>query len=576
MSERRVIATAAAIVMLGNVTSRLLGVVRELVIADRFGATAATSAFVAASTVPTMVYDLLIGGAISAALVPVFSEYVAAGKEDEPSRPPESQGREDKPSRPLESKGREDELRRAAGTVMALVTLLLAGAALLLAAVAPALVAVLVPGLDPALQEQTVALTRLALPAVVFLGLSGVTTALLNSRQVFSYPAFSVAMYNLGIIGCALFFAFSMGITSLVIGVLLGAILHLSLQLPALRRGSPVFAFDLRHPAVVRILRLYAPVALGLVVSQIGVVIDRNLASRTGDDSLAVLRFATTLVQFPVGLVVTATSTAILPTLSRHAAAPNTLAMEPRRVTIAQDDGSTGRSSRQSNASRRESGPYTRTLVMGLRMALLAIIPLTLLMIFERESLVRLLFQRGAFDTVATQRTALAFLYYAPQLPFVAIDLLLIAAFYARQNTRIPTLVGMAAVLVYLVAGVGLIQVMGMAGLALANTIQHTFHSLVLLALIWQSVGGLRGYGLGWTIGKSLIVSLAISGIWWPIAPSLASAFGTGQTVGLAAYLLVAGIVWSVGYCGLLYIWNVTEIRALWGVVHSKTARSAT
>ncbi|MCL5026403.1 MAG: murein biosynthesis integral membrane protein MurJ [Chloroflexi bacterium] len=381
MSERRAIVTAAAIVMSGNVASRLLGIVREQVIAYHFGNTAATSAFVAATTVPTMVYDLLIGGAISAALVPVFSEHIAVG--------------------------RDAELRQVAGTVMALVAVLLTGAALVLIALAPAVVGVLVPGLDPAVQEQAVGLTRLALPAVVFLGVSGVAAALLNARKTFTYPAFSGTMYNLGIIVAAVLFALSLGVTSLVVGVLIGAALHLGLQLSGLRRGMPVLCFNLRHPAVGRILRLYAPVALGLVVSQIGVVIDRNLASRTGDDSLAVLRFATTLVQFPVGMVVTATSTAILPTLSRQAT------LEPAR-RVADGRAQVG-AVVPVDADADMAGRYTRTLVMGLRVALLMIIPLMVMMIIEREALVRLVFQRGAFSAIGTQRTALAFLFYAPR-----------------------------------------------------------------------------------------------------------------------------------------------------------------
>jgi putative peptidoglycan lipid II flippase len=528
MSERRAIATAAAILMLGNVASRLLGVLRELVIADRFGATAATSSFVAASTVPTMVYDLLIGGAISAALVPVFSEYIATG--------------------------REVDLRRAAGTVMVLVTAVLAFCAAMLAIVAPSLVSLLIPGLDPALQAQTVTLTRLALPAAVLLGLSGVTTALLNSRQIFTYPSFSVAVYNIGIICGALLFAASLGVLSLVIGVLVGATLHLALQLPALRRSPPLLSFDLTHPAVRRILRLYAPVALGLVVSQIGVVIDRNLASRTGDDSLAVMRFATTLVQFPVGMVITATSAAILPTLSRHAATS----------AVAMLAGKPG----DEVPFRREA--YVQALVTGLRMALLAIIPITALMITEREPLIRLLFQRGAFDLVATQRTAQAFLAYAPQLPFVAIDLILIVAFYARQNTRFPTIAGVAGVIVFLVSGIALIQPLGMVGLALANTIQHTFHALLMLAVLWPQIGGLRGYGLGWVVSKASLVTLAIGCVWWMISQYFLI-FTPGQGyISLALYLTAAGLIWGILYCGLLYAWGVIECRLLANMVLSR------
>ncbi len=533
MSDRRAIVAAAAIVMLGNIASRFLGVFREQIIAYYFGDTATTSAFVAATTIPTMVYDLLIGGAISAALVPVFSELMASG--------------------------RETELRRAVGTVMVLVTLMLTVASLALIVLAPAVVSVLVPGLELAVQEQAIYLTRLALPAVVLLGLSGVAAAMLYARQTFTYPAFTGALYNLGIIVAALLFALYLGVTSLIVGVLIGTALHLLIQLFGLRRSMPALCFDLRSPVVTRIIRLYAPVALGLVISQIGIVIDRNLASRTGDDSLAVLRFATTLVQFPIGMVVTAATTAILPTLSRQAA------VVPSGRAADAGEGSPADEGREDGA-----GEYTRTLAAGLRMALLIIIPLMLLMIVEREGLVRLLFERGAFSAMGTQRTAQAFLFYAPQLPFVALDLLLISAFYSRQDTRTPMLVGVLGVGVFLSAGIVLIQVMGMPGLALANTVQHTVHSLVLLALIWRMVGGLQGYGLGPAIGQACVASVASGGIWWLVGPSVAAMLGTGHTIGLATYLMSAAMAWAVCYCGILYVWGVPEMRLAWRVARAR------
>ncbi len=539
LHERRAIIAAAVVVMVGNIASRLLGIAREQVIAYHFGDTAATSAFVAATTVPTMVYDLLIGGAISAALVPVFSEYAAAGM--------------------------EAELRRAVGTVMALVFLLLSASAVVLALLAAPLVSILVPGLELSAQAQAVHMTRLALPAAVLLGLSGVSTALLNARRVFTYPAFSGTMYNLGIIAAAVVFASSLNISSLAIGVVLGATLHMAVQFAGLRHDLRSLSFDLRHPAVSRIVRLYAPVALGLVVSQVGVVIDRNLASRTGDDSLAVLRFATTLVQFPVGMVIAAASTAILPTLSRHAASeygsPLNVRLDgqPAPPALCQE----GTSS------------YTRTLAMGLRLALLVVIPIMALMIVEREALVRLLFQRGAFSAMGTERTAMAFLFYAPQLPFVALDLLLIAAFYARQNTRLPTLVGIAGVLVFLASGLVLIQVMGMPGLALANTIQHTFHSLVLLAFIWRPVGGLAGYGLGRAVAQAGVASGLAAGVWWLLAPPLGQLLGLSGGIGLLLYLSVAGVAWAVVYGAVLWVWGVPELNLAWAALRRRLVGAA-
>jgi putative peptidoglycan lipid II flippase len=281
--------------MLGNVLSRLMGLVREQVIAALFGVQFATDVWVITATVPTMVYDLVISGAISAALIPVFSDYA--------------------------DERRREELSRVVSAVLSIATLVLALVVAALMLLAPQLVGLLGGGFDQELQALATYLVRLILPSVLFMGMAGVLTATLYSRQNFTLPAFSVAVYNLGIILGGLLLADRMGVTSLVAGVLLGAVMQVAIQLPGLRglRLRPVL--DLSHPGVRAILRLYAPVAVGLIVANIGVIIDRNLASRTGEGSIAAMRFATTLVQFPIGLVAVATSFAVLPSLSRLAAA---------------------------------------------------------------------------------------------------------------------------------------------------------------------------------------------------------------------------------------------------------------
>ena len=138
------------------------------------------------------------------------------------------------------------------------------------------------------------------------------------------------------------------------------------------------------------------------------------------------------------------------------------------------------------------------------------IVPASVGLAVLREPLVRLLFQHGAFNAEATARTALAFLCYSPSIPFAAIDQLLIFAFYARQNTVTPVLVGVAGVAVYLAVALTLLPTLGMAGLVLANSAQWIVHALILLALLWRAIGGLRGYGLGRSTLKVLAAGLAM------------------------------------------------------------------
>ena len=244
-----------------------------------------------------------------------------------------------------------------------------------------------------------------------------------------------------------------LGAASLALGVLVGAFLQLAAVAPGLRGTRVRLGFHPRHPAVRQILRLYAPVAAGLVISEIGVIVDRNLAWQTGEASVATMRYATTLVQLPLGLVATATSLAALPLLSRLV-----------------DDLPNFRS----------------TLASAMRLALLAIVPALAFLVVFAVPTFRLIYQRGAFDAAATATTANAFLFYAPQLPFVAVDQLLVYAFYARKNTVTPMLVGLGGVGVYLATALVLIGPFhaGLRGLVVANTLQNSLHAIVLLVLL--------------------------------------------------------------------------------------------
>jgi putative peptidoglycan lipid II flippase len=207
----------------------------------------------------------------------------------------------------------------------------------------------------------------------------------------------------------------------------------------------------------------------------VAVVLDRNLASWTGEQSLAWMQFATTLIQFPLGLISAAISLAILPTLSR-------LASEPEGLT-----------------------PFIETLSLGLRLVLVLIIPATVALFILAEPVVQLVFERGRFTAFDTQQTALALRLYLIGLPFAAIDQPLIFAFYARQNTLTPALAGLLGVGFYLVAALAplLFRPLQMTDLVLANSIQLMGHALVMLWLVHR-MASLRQQGLGSTLLKAL------------------------------------------------------------------------
>jgi putative peptidoglycan lipid II flippase len=515
VTTRSRLVSAAGLLLVASLGSRIFGLVRDQVIAGLFGESSVVSAFSTATTVPTLFYDLVIGGAVSAALVPVLSGVWEA-----------------------------DE-RREFGAVVG--TLLIGGTTLLIAIVATLFVLaepmtwLLGTGPTAETYAETVRFVRLVAPALIFLGLSGIATAVCYARQQFLFPALSISLFNVGIIAAALTFHQRLGGTSLAVGMLFGAALQCGVVLPGLRGSALRLQFRPNHPAVRKIVRLYAPVAVGLVVSEIGVVVDRNLANHTGETSVALMRFATNLVQLPLGLVATATSLAALPVLAR-------LVDEPDE--------------------------FRATLAAGLRLALLAILPLAAFLVVFATPVLRLLYERGAFDAAATDATARAFLLYAPQIPFVAVDQLLVYAFYARKNTLTPMLVGLGGVGVYLVTALALIGPLqlGVHGLILANTLQNSLHAVVLFALLTRAIGDVSRVGVGASLRQAVAAALG-SGLLAAAASRLVAE--PSGTVGLALYLAVLGLGLVTSYCVILLVMGQEEIRAVPRILRTRLSRGS-
>lgn len=500
--------------MAGNALGRIFGLVREQVIAGLYGATGETSSFATAATVPTMFYDLLIGGAISAAMVPVLARY------SDPARRP--------------------QLERLATALIAIV----AGAGLIAAALihlsAPILTWALGATSSAQFGEQTKDHLQTMAPAIFFLLLSAVVAAANYARSRHIWPALATSGFNIGLIAGALALSGVLGPTALAVGLLLGTIVQFLIHLPGLRDLRPRW-YDRKTMAEIgRMAKLYLPVLLGLVISQVGVIIDRNLAWRTGDDSVAIMRFATTLVQLPLGLVVTATSFAILADLSRSAG----------------DESSSGKAR------------FAGTLSQGLRFALALIIPATVGLAVMSQPVIEVLFQRGAFDFEATQRTALAFLIYSPQMPFVAVDQLLVFAFYARRDTLTPALVGLGGVLFYLAAGVISIGPLGLGvfGLILANTLQNSLHAIVLVIIMLRRTGSDWLHGVGKTVRISIFASILMAGLL-----TLA-----GSQIGWGTSGIVAGIVLGAAvYLAALRVQRSDEIALIAELIRRRLNRNS-
>jgi putative peptidoglycan lipid II flippase len=506
------LARAAAVLAVGNVASRVMGMARETVKANLFGASGLLSAFEIAAYVPTSLFDLIIGGMVNSALVPVFSEYAA--------------------------KAKREELWRLLSTVLSVATVALLLVVGLVELLAPQ-IAWLVGANefdDPELTAVAIRLMRLAAPAVFFLSIASILTGLLYALKRFTLPAFIGAVFNGTIVMVALLRPHE--IDSLVWGLLLGSLLQILLQLPALRDGRIRWNFHWRHPAIRRILRLYAPIVAGLVVTQLAVALSYNLATRTGDESITYMRYATTLYQFPLGLVVTALSIAILPTLSHQALG--------------------------------QLATFKRTLAEGIRLVVVLILPATAGLFALAVPIVALLFEHGNFLPENTATTALVLRVYLFGMPFAAVDQMLVFACYARKDTWRPALVGVLSVVVYSLTAVTLLNPLGLLSLMVADAVKHMVHMLMMLFVIQRHIGGLPDQGIMPAVLKSIVAALLTGGLAYLVAHFL---MGYLPLIGLVNKLLIvsgSGLAGLLAFVLLVRLLNIKDARALPGLLRRK------
>ncbi len=498
----RGIARAAGILALGNIASRILGLVRETVKANLFGASGLLSAFEVAAYVPTSLFDLIVGGMVSSALVPVFSDYA-----------PEE---------------RREALWRVVSTVLSIATAVLLIVVALVELLAPQVAAVLGANefSDPELTAVSIRLMRIVTPAVLFLGAASILTGALYALKRFTLPAFISAVNNGTVVAIALLWPEK--IESLAWGVLLGAVFQLVLQLPALRDARLRWRFDWHHPAIRRILRLYAPIVAGLVVNQLAVALSLYLANRTGDQSVSYMRFATTLIQFPLGLVVTALSIATLPTLSQQASA---------------------------------LADFKHTLAEGLRLVIALILPAMTGLFALAVPIVALLFQHGQFSAADTAMTALVLRVYLFGLPFAAVDQMLVFASYARKDTWRPALVGVISIVVYSITAVLLLNPLGLLSLMVADAVKHIVHTLTMLWLLRRHVGGLNGHGVTAVTLKSLLAALLTGLAAYAAAQFTAPLIPGGGILYKLAVVVVSGGAGLLVYAGMAFWLNISEAR---------------
>ena len=511
-ADKAQIARAAGLVMALFVISRVLGLLREMVISHQFGTGGDLDAYLAAFRLPDILFQIVAGGALASAFIPTFSAHLA----------------------------RQDDRGawRLASAIINLVLLLTSITAVLAALLAPWLVSsIIAPGFDAPRQALTAELMRLMLVTPVIFGVSGVIMGILNARQHFLLPALAPILYNLGIILGAMILAPDMGVRGLAVGVVAGALGHLLVQVPGLvqhgLRYTPILG--LRDPSVREVGRLMLPRVVGLAAVQINFLVNTILASGLVAGSLAAVNYAWLLMLLPQGVFAQSIATAAFPTFSTQAA-------------------------------RGQVAEMRSTLSATLRAILYLALPAAVGLVVLSRPLVQLIFERGAFTETSTEMVAWALAFFALGLPAHATVEIVVRAFYALHDTKTPVLVGIGAMALNVILSLVFIALfeglgwMPHGGLALSNALAATSEMVVLLYLIRQRLEGLEGRRMLASLARSGLASVAMGGMAAAVAWLL-----RGQAAWLSAG--VAVVTGIVAYVGASLALRSSEPRAVWSMV---------
>jgi putative peptidoglycan lipid II flippase len=457
---------AAASVSAMTLASRITGFVRDTLIAVFFGAGAATDAFTVAFRIPNLLRRLFAEGAFSQAFVPILGEYKA--------------------------KHGDEATRELAGKVLGVLAVVLFIVAAIGVLAAPAIVWATAAGFakDADKFGLTVAMLRICFPYILFVSLVSFAGGLLNTYGSFKAPAFSPVLLNVSFIAFIVLAAphFHQPILALAWAVFVGGILQLAFQVPFLRRIGMLAPprWDPRDEAVLRILKLMAPAALGVSVAQISLVINTQIASYLGDGAVSWLYFADRLMEFPSALLGVALGTVLLPSLVRRHA---------------------------------ESDPqaYSHLIDWGLRLALLLALPAALGLAMLALPLVSTLFWHGEFTQADVRMTRLALIAYSVGLGGLILVKILAPAFYARQDIRTPVKVAIASLLVTQALNAAFVWWLGFghAGLALSISVAAWVNAGALWWLMRRSGGYVPEPGWGAFLMKLAVALYMMGGAIW-------------------------------------------------------------
>jgi len=510
MEAKHKIAKYAGIVIIATIFCRILGLGREIVISNRFGAGIETDAFFIAFMIPNLLRSFLGEGALSSAFIPIFAEYLT-----------------------------NHDRKKAeyfASNVLNILIITLIIVVILGIWGAPLLINLIAIGFKSNVYKYQLAitLTRIMFPYIGFVAVAALFMGILNSYNHFLVPALSPAMLNISVIIFALTLSYKYGVYSIAWGVVLGGIGQALIQAPVLIRKKIKYSFvvDFNDPGIKKLLKLLIPAMIGLAITEINVVVDRTIASTLIDGSISALYYSNRLVQFPLGVFGIAISIAIFPTLAKHIAKNNI-------------------------------PEFKKSFLFGLRMLLFTTIPSAVGLIVLKDSMIRLIYEHGTFNRVATNMTASALLYYSIGLFAYACVRLITISFYALKDTKTPVKIGIYIVFINIALDLILVRYLAHSGLALATSVAALINLIILLKVLQDKIGDFELKSQG-----SFLLKIIISSIFLGIICVLVSNY-FGSLLDLSnkynQLIQVTASIFSgcLAYFIISYILDVKEVRNL-------------
>ena len=478
------VARSAASAGAATMTSRILGVVREQVLAYYFGASSAMDAYNVAYRFPNLLRDLFAEGAMSAAFVPTFTKELATG-------------------------GTAAAFRLANYVINAL--LVITGVAVVLGmAFAEPLVRAFAGGFEdvPGKLALTVSLTRIMLPFLTFVALAAAFMGMANALRHFFVPAVSPAMFNVSSIVCtvglmAVVPTFGLPpITAVAIGAVVGGFAQWAVQWPLLHREGFRYRplLDWRDPGLRRVLLLMGPGTLGLAATQINVFVNTVLATSQEEGAVSWLNLTFRLMYLPIGLFGVSIATATTPAIARQLALGD-------RTTV------------------------RRTISDGLVLMMMLNVPATVGLMVLAEPIIRLMYERGAFMPSDTIAAAGALQFYAVGLLGYSVVRIASPAFYALGQSRVPVTVSFIAVLANAALNYVLVHVMGYRGLALGTSIAALLNASLLLVMLSRTLGGIEGRAIANALVRIAIAAAVMGAATIGVYGVLVAALPSGRLV---------------------------------------------